>query len=63
LSSRLLNSVPSSPIMSSLQNILVYLILFHLGMSPITIRPLRKLYSSSIWAGCPLQWNHFEKSS
>ena len=31
---------------------------FHLGKSPITIRPLWKLFSSSIWAGCPLQFNH-----
>ena len=31
---------------------------FHLGRSPIIIRPLWKLFSSSIWAGCPLQWNH-----
>jgi len=43
--------------MSSLQDIS-----FHLGRSPITIRPLWKLFSSFIWAGCPLQWNYFEKS-
>ena len=38
-------------------------LLFHLGRSPIIIKHLWKLYSSSIWVGCPLQWNHFEKSS
>ena len=38
LSSHLLNSASSSPIMSSLQNFCI----FHLGRSPITIRPLLK---------------------
>ena len=38
LSSHLLNSASSSPIMSSLQNLCI----FHLGRSPITIRPLLK---------------------
>ena len=50
--------MPLSPIMSSLQDIS-----FHLGRSPITIRPLWKLFSFFIWASCQLQWNHFEKSS
>ena len=54
LSSHLLNSAPLSPSMSSLQDILF----FHLCRSPIIMRPLWKLFSSSIWAGCLLQWNH-----
>ena len=58
MSSCLLNNVPLSPIMSSLQEFF-----FHMGRSPITIRPFWKFFSSFIWAGCPLQWNHFEKSS
>jgi len=29
---------------------------FHLGRSPIIIRPLWKLFSSSIWASYPLQF-------
>ena len=45
--------------MSFLQDILFF---SHLGRSPIIIKPLWKLFSSSIWAACPLQWNHFEKS-
>jgi len=35
--------------------------IFHLGRSPITIRPFEKTFVFFTWAGRPLQWEHFEK--